>query len=101
MNLRQILLYDNKRYEMGGAIDRKQEEQFYERIRKLIRRDQRRQQKKKRRNRLREYRRAVGGRHNKQLYEDIFISYHRSVIKDIKQDREDARQERPNASIAK
>ena len=24
LNLRQILLYDNKRYEMGGAIDRKQ-----------------------------------------------------------------------------
>ena len=24
LNLRQILLYDNKRYEMGGAIDSKQ-----------------------------------------------------------------------------
>lgn len=24
LNLNQILLYDNKRYEMGGAIDRKQ-----------------------------------------------------------------------------
>ena len=29
LNLNQILLYDNKRYEMGGAIDRKQEEKFY------------------------------------------------------------------------
>jgi hypothetical protein len=53
VNLKQILLYDNKRYEMGGAIDKKQEEQFYERIRKLIRRDQRRQQRKKRKTRLR------------------------------------------------
>lgn len=85
VNLKQILLYDNKRYEMGGAIDKKQEEQFYERIRKLIRRDQRRQQRKKRKTRLREYRKAVGGKHNKQLFEDIFISFHRSAIKDIKQ----------------
>jgi hypothetical protein len=29
LNLKQILLYDNKRHEMGGIIDRKQEEQFY------------------------------------------------------------------------
>jgi hypothetical protein len=93
LNLRQILLYDNKRYEMGGAIDRHQEEQFYERIRKLLRRDQKRQLKRKRRTKLREYRRAVG-KHNKQLFEEIFISYHRSAIKDIKQ-------ERNNASLAK
>lgn len=79
---------------MGGTIDRKQEEQFYERIRKLIKRDQRRQQRKKKRTKLREYRKAVGGKHNKKLFEDIFISYHRSAIKDIKE-------ERKNASMAK
>lgn len=79
---------------MGGAIDRLQEAQFYERIRKLIKRDQRRQQKKKRRTRLREYRKAVGGKQNKKLFEDIFISYHRTVIRELKE-------ERRNASMAK
>ena len=79
---------------MGGAIDKEQEERFYERIRKLIRRDTRRQQKKKRRVKLRQYRKAVGGKQKRRLFEDIFISYHRSVIKDIKE-------ERKNASIAK
>ena len=29
LNLKSILLYDNKRYEMGGVIDSKQEERFY------------------------------------------------------------------------
>ena len=36
----------------------------------------------------------MGGKQKRKLFEDIFISYHRSVIKDIKQDRK-------NASIAK
>ena len=44
---------------MGGVIDRKQEEQFYERIRKLIKRDERRVKRKKRKTKLREYRKAV------------------------------------------
>ena len=50
---------------MGGIINKKQEQQFYERIRKLIKRDDRRQLKKKRKTRLREYRKAVGGKPNK------------------------------------
>lgn len=69
---------------MGGVIDRKQEEKFYERIRKLIRRDQKRQLRKRRRNKLRDYRRAVKGKSNKRLFEDIFINYHRSAIRSIK-----------------
>lgn len=68
LNLKQILLYDNKRYEMGGVIDRKQEEQFYERIRKLIRRDVKRQQRRKRKHRLREYRKVVGGKDKRRLF---------------------------------
>jgi hypothetical protein len=66
---------------MGGVIDRKQEEQFYERIRKLIKRDERRVKRKKRKTKLREYRKAVGTKEKRKLFEDIFISYHRSVIK--------------------
>lgn len=94
LNLKRILLYDNKRYEMGGAIDRKQEEHFYERIRKLIKRDNRRQQRRKRKTKLREYRKAVGKKDKRKIFEDIFISYHRSVIREIKE-------ERKNASMAK
>lgn len=94
LNLKNIFLYDNKRYDMGGVITKKQEERFYERIRKLIRRDDRRQMKRKRKTKLREYRKLVGGKQKRQLFENIFISYHRSVIKDIKE-------ERRNASIAK
>lgn len=75
---------------MGGVIDRKQEEQFYERIRRLIKRDERRVKKKKRRTKLREYRKAVGTKEKRKLFEDIFISYHRSVIKDIKHERQQA-----------
>ncbi len=29
LNLKNILLYENKRYELGGAITKKQEEHFY------------------------------------------------------------------------
>jgi hypothetical protein len=94
LNIKNILLYDNKRYEMGGVIDRKQEERFYERMQRLIKRDTRRQLRKKRKGMLREYRKVVGRKEKRRLFEDIFISYHRSVIKDIKQDRK-------NASIAK
>lgn len=79
---------------MGGAIDRKQEEHFYERIRKLIRRDNRRQQRRKRKTKLRQYRKVVGKKEKRKLFEDIFISYHRSVIKEIKE-------ERKNVSMAK
>ena len=94
LNLKNIDLYDNKRYEMGGVINKEQEERFYERIRKLIKRDNRRQQRRKRKGKLREYRKAVGGKQKRKAFEDIFISYHRSVIKDIKE-------ERKNMSIAK
>lgn len=72
---------------MGGIIDKKQEEQFYERIRKLIKRDDRRHLKKKRKTRLREYRKAVGPKPNKELYENIFLSFHRKAIKSIKEER--------------
>ncbi len=53
---------------MGGVIDRKQEEQFYERIRKLIRRDVKRQQRRKRKHRLREYRKVVGCKEKRRLF---------------------------------
>jgi hypothetical protein len=79
---------------MGGAIDRKQEEHFYERIRKLIKRDNRRQQRRRRKTKLREYRKAVGKKDKRKVFEDVFISYHRSVIREIKE-------ERKNASMAK
>lgn len=62
LNLKNIFLYDNKRYDMGGVITKKQEERFYERVRKLIRRDDRRQMKRKRKTKLREYRKLVGGK---------------------------------------
>lgn len=75
---------------MGGALDRKQEVRFYERMAKLIKRDQKRQNKRKRRSKLRQYRKAVGGKDNKQLFEGIFLDYHRTAIHSIKQERQAA-----------
>ncbi len=94
LNLKNVLIYDNKRYEMGGAITQKQEEHFYQRMAKLIKRDNRRQKRRGRKVRLREYSKAVGGRQKRKLFEDIFIDYHRTVIKGIREDRK-------NVSMAK
>ena len=94
MPSQQVLFYDNKRYEMGGAITQKQEEHFYQRMAKLIKRDNRRQKRRGRKVRLREYSKAVGGRQKRKLFEDIFIDYHRTVIKGIREDRK-------NVSMAK
>lgn len=36
--------------------------------------------KRKRRNKFREYKKAVKGKHNRNLYEEIFINYHKEAI---------------------
>lgn len=62
LTLKNILLYDNKRYEMGGALTQKQEEHFYQRMAKLIKRDDRRQKRRGRKGKQREYRKIVGNK---------------------------------------
>lgn len=85
LNLKQIFIYENKRYEMGGVITTQQQNNFYQRMAKLIKRDQRRNNRRKRKQKLRDYRRAVGSSQHKQLFEGIFLDYHRKAIRSLKE----------------
>ena len=53
VNLKPMLAYENKRYEMGGVLTKEDQERFSERINRLINKENRRKNRKKRKTKLR------------------------------------------------
>ena len=73
---------------MGGIIGKEEQERFSERMKRLINKENRKNNRRKRREKMRQYKKNFKNKKEKNLFEDIFINYHRQAIKEIKNDRE-------------
>lgn len=65
-------------------------------MKKLLNKENRRNRRRAKKQKLRQYRNNFKNKKQKSLFEDIFINYHKQVIKEIKEERK-----RYNSMIAK